>query len=264
MRAWRKIHSGIVASEKVARLSDSAKWLFTLLIVAQDDEGKYPWGATKIRALTVTTTWERVAAESLARELCDAGLAEMREGFIWVIGGTDKNGTPHNSAKHPMIYERLPEPYDESDASRERVASDSRAGESRVEKSRVEESRVEAAPQASPPPRGGKQEEWEPPEFFRGLVGLPGYKKVNHQTAAENILASSSAAGVSPEEVVKTFALYYIDHRAQHRWRNPVKALDGTLDIQISKVLNGKKPARDSRTRAEARSNPDDFRGPEW
>jgi hypothetical protein len=256
MRAWRKIHSGIVASEKVARLSDSAKWLFTLLIVAQDDEAKYPWGATKIRALTVTTTWERVAAESLARELCDAGLAEMREGFIWVIGGTDKNGTPHNSAKHPMIYERLPEPYDESDASRERVASDSRAGESRVEKSRVEESRGGAPQQvsASPPL---EDEVW--PDWYATLYGIPGFT-----FSLKHCKEWLDNKGITEDRAEET--AYALKSKWPGPKKNPYKDPWATFQGWIKRPPlvrdNGRNP--DSRTRAEARSNPDDFRGPEW
>ena len=42
MRPWRKLHSNIVNSDRLAEVSDSAAALFFLLICRQDDVGVYP------------------------------------------------------------------------------------------------------------------------------------------------------------------------------------------------------------------------------
>lgn len=102
MRAWRKLESGIVTSERLASVSDSAKWLFTLLLVAQDDEGKYPWTPTMVRSLTVTTKWDAAGTESLLSELRVANVAELSEGMVTLRHGAEKNGTPPNSKKYVL------------------------------------------------------------------------------------------------------------------------------------------------------------------
>lgn len=137
MRTWRKLESGIITSERLAKVSDSAKWLFTLLIVAQDDEGKYPWTSTMIRSLTVTTDWDSHASDSLLSELTESGVAELRDGMVLLRNGAEKNGTPANSKKYAMIYPSGVEPYGESLTSRERVVDDS------IDKSRVKKIREE-------------------------------------------------------------------------------------------------------------------------
>jgi len=149
MRAWRKLESGIVTSERLSKVSDSAKWLFTLLLAAQDDEGKYPWTPTMIRSLTVTTTWGVPDCESLLSELRVANVAELREGFVVLRNGAEKNGTPANSKRWVMLYpatEPISESNDESPLNRNRLTTESEPTvQSRVEKSRVELSEPSAS-----------------------------------------------------------------------------------------------------------------------
>lgn len=110
MREWRKLHSGLVQSSKFGDVSDAAGVLYTLLIVAQDDEGKYPWNPTKIRALTVSRPrWSLAQAERFGRELVAANLAELRDGFLVIVEGREKNGKPSN-AKTLFLYDARAEP----------------------------------------------------------------------------------------------------------------------------------------------------------
>jgi hypothetical protein len=146
MRTWRKLHHGIINSERLASVSDSARWLFALLIVAQDDEGKYPWTPTKLAALTVGTAWTRADTDSLASQLRDAGLVTLGSGCICIVDGAAKNGTPANSKSYPLLYDIVSEPYDESIPTQHRLEADSSATRKiRVDKSR-EDKRREASP----------------------------------------------------------------------------------------------------------------------
>ena len=139
MRTWRKLHHGIINSDRLASVSDSARWLFALLVVAQDDEGKYPWTPTKLAALTVGTAWTRVVTDSLASQLRDAGLVTLDKGCIWIVDGADKNGTPANSKSYPLVYDLIAELYDESMPTRSRLEADSSATlQIRGDKSREE------------------------------------------------------------------------------------------------------------------------------
>ena len=140
MREWRKLHSSILTSERIARVSDSAKWLFTLLVVVQDDEGKFPWTDTRIRALTVGTNWTRERTNRLLSELSQSGLIVLEDGWAKVLQGTEKNGVPSNSQKWPMVYSPLSE--------LDRLSEDSQSSQTaptrkrRVEKRRVERVRL--------------------------------------------------------------------------------------------------------------------------
>ena len=141
MRGWRKLHSNIVASEKLGGISDAAFRLFTLLVVAQDDEGKYPWSATKIRSLTIGTSWNAKATEAALNQLRDSGVAELKDGFVYLAKGMAHNGVPHNSKQQPFVYEA--EPVEQSIDSSESVPRRYRVGTDAVPTLRVEESRGE-------------------------------------------------------------------------------------------------------------------------
>ena len=137
MRTWRKIESSILTSGRLSRVSDSAKWLFTLLIVAQDDEGKYPHTEPRRKALTASTDWGSDVYDSLLSELRTEKIIELEDGFIHLESGAEKNGTPSNSKNYPVLYP-MPEPSTETEAYetvRGRVA--------RVEKSKSREDKKE-------------------------------------------------------------------------------------------------------------------------
>ena len=74
MREYRKIYASIVASEKLASVPVDARWLWVLLVVSQDDEGKYPWTPIKIKALTVGTNWSSDDVQSLGSVLAESEL----------------------------------------------------------------------------------------------------------------------------------------------------------------------------------------------
>ena len=154
VRLWRKLESSVVTSERLSKVSDSAKWLFALLVVAQDDEGKYPWTPTMVRSLTVGTSWDSQCCDSLLSELRESGVTTWREGFVSLTNGAEKNGTPANSKRFVMLYPPLSEPYGESLASQTSHSAESLTTvQSRVEKSRGEES----TPLSPPKPKREKK-----------------------------------------------------------------------------------------------------------
>ncbi len=106
MREWRKLYSSIVDSEQIAALSDSAFSLFTLLIIAQDDIGYYPWTPVKIRTLTISRGWTLEQAQSFFCEIKEAGLAIEQDGGIILVNGATLNGQPRND-RRTLTYQRL-------------------------------------------------------------------------------------------------------------------------------------------------------------
>ena len=131
MREWRKLHSSLIESARLASLSDSAAILFCLLVAAQDDTGWYPWEPTKIRRLTLARPWSTDQTLEYARELVNAGMASFEEGGILLRKGKDLNGHPRKDVA-ALIYSR-----DVNVTSTPRYESVS------LEKSRVEKSRGE-------------------------------------------------------------------------------------------------------------------------
>ena len=109
MRPWRKFHSALIDSERASRLSDSALALFTLLVLAQDDEGYFPWSAQIIRRVTISRTWTIRETTVLAEELVSVGMAfwdEDRRGII-LDKGEELNGRPRKY-REPFTYRSLP------------------------------------------------------------------------------------------------------------------------------------------------------------
>ena len=92
---------------------------------------------------------------------------------------------------------------------------------------------------ASRTPRATKpKKSWEPPEWFRPLTELPGYKQRDHSARAATLAAACSEAGADVTEVVADFAAYYRTARITNGWSDPVAVLNGRpLTIQISQVL---------------------------
>lgn len=177
MREWRKLHYSIITSDRLSKVSDSAKWLFALLVVAQDDEGKYPWTPPRINALTAGTDWDRLATESALTQLRVAGVSELRDGYVWLHNGVEYNGTPHNSKSRPKLYPPVSELTTESQPSRERVATESgatpRGEERRGDKSRVEREETPASEEAVSLSEPENQSTW--PEWFSLGHGLKGW-----------------------------------------------------------------------------------------
>ena len=244
MRAWRKLESSVVTSERLSTVSDSAKWLFTLLLVAQDDEGEYPWTATMIRSLTVTTTWDSETCESLLSELRDAGVTELRDGSVVLRKGAEKNGTPANSKKYVMLYPLVSESYGESGASRERVDAESPT----IVQSRVDKIRVD-------------KKVWLPPDWFLPLTELSGYIQKNYSKKAKGIEAACMESKADPAEVIKGFAQQWPTLKLQYNWNDPVATLKGVpLEIAISKSKNGTRNGSASRSHANDSGEPTVYR----
>ena len=147
MRQWRKLYEGIRSSNRIDGLDYEARWLYILLLSAQDDAGRYPWVKSRIKGLVAATTdWDASRVRAACDSLAHAGLITVENDMVQIIGGAEKNGTPSNARGKAMLYDI---PVCDSHATRsEAHASPTRA---RVEKSREEKSRGEAAPGASAP-----------------------------------------------------------------------------------------------------------------
>ena len=200
MRAWRKLHSGIVTSDKLAGVSYPARWLFTLLVVAQDDDGRYPVSATKTKALTVGTDWAPQDVSVLWEELATGGLILVTEYYVEVVGGADKNGTPSNSSHAVVTYDYPAEqPLTMgSDTSMTQVSYqyDKRVEESREEKSREEKNGVAAVAFLSIL------------EEIPGIKVLPAEKKLYLRALAQDAYV---AARIVPALEAREFVSYWTD-----------------------------------------------------
>jgi hypothetical protein len=108
MRDWRKLHAVVRESEKLAACTFEARWLWVLLLSAQDDSGRFPWTPAKVRGLTVGTDWSAESCLSHASVLAEHGLLHFTdEGFVELAKGEQYNGTPSN-ARNPLHYELEP------------------------------------------------------------------------------------------------------------------------------------------------------------
>jgi len=154
MRVWRKLHASILDSSDVAGLSDAAALLLTFLITAQDDTGYYPWNPTKIKRLTLTRNWSTERSQTLAEELCVAGITRFEEGGILLINGAKLNGKPRKGVEEESYPRNTnlcnpPQPADSlTTAIQQPDALEKRRGEGGtlpLEKSRVEKSRESGA-----------------------------------------------------------------------------------------------------------------------
>lgn len=165
MREWRKLHKAILSSERLSAVSYEARWLYTLLLVAQDDAGQYPWTRTMVRTLVATTDWGYGEATELRQELEAAGLGSMQGDCFILRNGTRMNGTP-TSGKGAGLPRYYPVP---DEGSHREVAGKSPGShrevleESREEESREEEKRAAAATRV-------RAQEPPPSEFIRAFA----------------------------------------------------------------------------------------------
>ncbi len=112
MLPWRKVHSVIIGSDKLSRVSDSAFRLYVYLLVAQDDDGTYPWTRISRKALTVGTTWTDDQADAFAQELVTGGLLHVTDGQLHVtdarlhvVNGPRFNGHDKSQRRISFKYE---------------------------------------------------------------------------------------------------------------------------------------------------------------
>lgn len=105
MRQWRKIYKGIGESDKMARLSFDARWLFILFLVKQDDAGIYPWSRSKMKSLVAgSTEWTTEDVQRLSTELVTNKLIEVNDDHIVIIDGKNKNGNLYKWLR-PLLYD---------------------------------------------------------------------------------------------------------------------------------------------------------------
>jgi hypothetical protein len=104
MRDWRKIGKAILTSDRMPLCSFESLWLWTLLVPAQDDKGRYPWTNSKVAALCAAYGWNYDKATKLAEELVKHGIADWDNKFLHLTNGEIYNGQP-TYAKQAFIYE---------------------------------------------------------------------------------------------------------------------------------------------------------------
>lgn len=106
MRTWRKIYASMLESSQVASLSDRGIVLLTMLIIAQDDTGFYPWERTKVNRLTlIRPKWNAKTVQLTLKELCSAKLVEFVDDGVVLLKGSQLNGNPRKDIDD-LIYER--------------------------------------------------------------------------------------------------------------------------------------------------------------
>ena len=93
---------------------------------------------------------------------------------------------------------------------------------------------------------------FKPPDYWSPLTTLEGYARRDHSRFVATLEATCAAQGVSPGDVVTTFAEYYAGNRFRHGWSDPVAALRRTLSLQIAK-LHGRNKSPPYQTAHERR-----------
>jgi hypothetical protein len=90
MRQWRMLHQEIITSDKLGGTGDAAFRLFMYLVVAQDDDGNYPWTPIKRKALVIGTSWDDAKTVQLGDELVNAGVCKISSGVLSIVDGAEK------------------------------------------------------------------------------------------------------------------------------------------------------------------------------
>lgn len=160
--------------------------------------------------------------------------------------GVSHSETPRTSQLEPVI-EPIGAPVetsstDASDGQADEMPTDQTKEASTPGKKRTQ---TGVAPGPSPNPATQHQsaaERWPPPDWWQPLTALEGYVRRDYTGTAQTIEQVCQAAGVSPRAVTETFAEYYRLCRFKHGWRDPVKALRNTLEVQVKKVLRAGPP----------------------
>lgn len=104
MREWRRLPKGIRESSALRRVSDRGRWLYVLLLSAQDDEGRYPWDDAMVATLIAgTTTWTRRTTDTLRDELAGVGLLTVAADHVSLSDLGRATGRPRSDVT-PMLY----------------------------------------------------------------------------------------------------------------------------------------------------------------
>ena len=217
---WRKIYASVITSEKLSECSFEARWLWLLLCLNQDNEGKNWATAVKLKSLIVSTDWSvDYVLSTLMPELAQNQLATIDGNFINVVQGAKKNGTPPNARKSYILTDDTP------DAHRMRVA------------------RVEHVTSQKEKQKRNRNQETEilVDQRFAPLVPLKGYRKITPKSV-QIILKTAEIENVLVEDLIKSFVAYWEIGRIRHNWKDPVASMIKTLPIVVSKLkgeLNG-------------------------
>ena len=105
VREWRPLHRGIITSDKLGSVDDAAFRLFMYLVVAQDDDGKYPWTRIKRSALVIGAGWDDNRTMKLGNDLVAAGLCEISDGMAQIVNGAEMQGK-HRPDVKSFLYDR--------------------------------------------------------------------------------------------------------------------------------------------------------------
>lgn len=77
---------------------------------------------------------------------------------------------------------------------------------------------------------------WKPPDWWAPLRVLPGYRDLDYTGSANTIKVACAGRGTNPSTVIIDFVDFFPKGMILYRWKDPVRALVNTLDIQIGKV----------------------------
>ena len=94
------------------------------------------------------------------------------------------------------------------------------------------------------------------PDWWTPLTTLKGYKEVKNSTSRIAVVTAACAShGVEPAKVIDAFVTYWPIGQLRHKLSDPVAALNRTIEIQISKVVNNHANiGRDTSERSEDRT----------
>lgn len=209
---WRKIYASVITSEKLSECSFEARWLWLLLCLNQDNEGKNWATAVKLKSLIVSTDWSvDYVLSTLMPELAQNQLATIDGNFINVVQGAKKNGTPPNARKSYILTDDTP------NASRMRVAGDEHVTSQKEKRNRNQETEILVD------------------QRFTPLVSLKGYRKITPKSV-QVILKTAEIENVLVEDLINSFAAYWEIGRIRHNWKDPVASMIKTLPIVVSKL----------------------------
>ena len=244
MRGWRKLHRTIVTSDRMPDCSFEALWFWTLLTVAQDDAGLFPWTKAKVRSLGSAYNISFDRAHELVEELVTAGIVEWKGDFIHLVNGEVYNGRPRDT-RQDFFYEG-------GDAPVTRRVSDSALEGEEIKRERRGEEKGDAGDaEASPPPS-----DWDYPADWAPMTVLVGYKPKDYSRLEQQIRQTCTESGVSFADVIEKFAEFYQENRVRLLWTNPVEALRKNYVKDIKTV----KGTRNGRVTTPPINDPDKWR----
>ena len=151
MRPWRKLHSLLLTSDKLATVSDSAALLYMFLLIAQDDRGLYPITPTMRKRLSMTREWSTSQFDSFIQELRTAELIRCFDNeffavveYVEVIKGAEMNGQP-KQYRTAFTYPNIPALPEQCASSAGAVLDEKRREEKRLETGTVKTAPVDAS-----------------------------------------------------------------------------------------------------------------------